>query len=844
MDEACPEMNADRWQQIKWALEELFAAPATRHEEILQRHCGTDDELRQEVRELWLADAQGGKTAAHIAGVAWEAANDGALEPGERLGPFGVVREIGRGGMGIVYLAERREPFRQLAAIKVIARRRGPEFMAAFVRERQILASLEHPAIARVLDGGETSRGTPYLVMEYVEGRPLHGEGGNRRLVDQLIEVCEAVTFAHDRLVVHGDLKPENILVTPEGRVKLLDFGVAALGAGGVYSAGFASPEQERGDRLTPASDVFSLGRILAGLAAAPDAELAAILRRACATNMADRYPSARELGADLRRWREGRAVHAYSTSGAYRAWAWVRRNPWVAVASATAVLFLVGGLLVSLRQTKLALAASATAEREARSALAARRMAEQQRGEAEAARQRAEASDAASRRRYAEMFQLSMAVLADFYEPARAPDFPTAARKWMVEKAQARLAALSRENPRDEHVREALADAYVKVGDLLGNPSHANLGNVPAAAAAYRKADAILASLHSSEAVLRKIQLAMRRADLLTLTGQAGEASRLYGAAAAAWRRLPASGDPETGRGLSVALMKSAQGLILESKFTAARPQLDESLAIVRPLALAEPGNSRMQRTLISVLSRLAYLARQMDHQPEARQWLAEAAAVGERAMARLPDDSDLRQNTAFVYSQLGLVEGDLSLPEAGKAYARGLELGDAELKRDARNDQGRNTWATVAVNLSQWQWNRGDRTSALALLRRVVELRQAWAGETGAPQLRKLEAARARASLALRLQAMGEVDEAVRQGAQAMEEFDRFGERSDFRVNREHALALYDFGVVLKAAGQSAGSRAAWLRARDMLAPLTATQPRLREVYEDLGQRLAAQP
>ena len=202
---------------------------------------------------------------------------------GRRIGPYRVIKTLGQGGMGSVYLAERDDPsFRQRVAIKVIrAGLATREVVERFVQERQILAALVHPNIARLLDGGATVRGEPYFVLEYVEGLPLLSYCDRNRLdtearVRLFQDVCSAVQFAHQNLVVHRDLKPGNILVTGDGQVKLLDFGIAkvlnpALAAASsvtrtdarVMTPEYASPEQVRGEAVTTASDVFSLGVLL-----------------------------------------------------------------------------------------------------------------------------------------------------------------------------------------------------------------------------------------------------------------------------------------------------------------------------------------------------------------------------------------------------------------------------------------------------------------------------------------------------------------------------------------------------------------------------------------------------
>jgi eukaryotic-like serine/threonine-protein kinase len=273
-------------------------------------------ELPPDARAGFVARASGGDPALADAVSALLRAHDldsGILERGParsarppadpRIGPYRVLDEVARGGMGVVYLAERDDgQFRRRVAVKVIRSDGDPDLPARMVAERQILASLSHPAIASMLDGGVTDDGRPYLVMEYVAGLPIDVYCDRLRLsvrerLELVLEVARGVNHAHHNLIVHRDLKPSNILVTPDGRPKLLDFGIAKIlnpglavdapvtrGERRVMTPEYASPEQLRGEALTTASDIYSLGvvlyRLLTGTSPyrVPDGDLAAIL--------------------------------------------------------------------------------------------------------------------------------------------------------------------------------------------------------------------------------------------------------------------------------------------------------------------------------------------------------------------------------------------------------------------------------------------------------------------------------------------------------------------------------------------------------------------------------------
>jgi len=274
-------VTPDRWQEVKAVLENALERTETERTAFLDAACEGDDEMRREVESLLASDAEiGDFIETPIFRIHREEPEP--LAEGQRLGSYRIVREIGRGGMGSVYLAERAdEEFEQRVALKVV--RRGmdtEEIVRRFRSERQILAHLDHPNIAKLFDGGTTEDGRPFFVMEHVEGLPIDQYCDDRKLptrerLELFRSVCSAVHFAHQNLVVHRDLKPHNILVTPDGIPKLLDFGIAklldpsqeilALTRADLrpMTPEYASPEQVRGEAITTASDVYALGVLL-----------------------------------------------------------------------------------------------------------------------------------------------------------------------------------------------------------------------------------------------------------------------------------------------------------------------------------------------------------------------------------------------------------------------------------------------------------------------------------------------------------------------------------------------------------------------------------------------------
>lgn len=358
MNQSSP-ISAQQWMQVQRLLDELELLAPEKRSAALAASPVSDVRVRDEVASLLEADAASG---AFLERPPWRleaaAARTPSLAPGTVLGAFRIETLIGRGGTAEVYRAHRMAEFEQCVAIKLISGEASTR-LDAFQRERRILAALEHPGIARIVDGGITEAGRPYMVMEYVEGTDLirHALGrslGLRARLDLFRQVCEAVAYAHRHLVIHRDLKPGNIRVTPDGQVKLLDFGVAKLlrsssrgedfETATVLTPEFAAPEQLYGDPVTTATDVYALGAVLfhllTGVPPFPPGgrslhlvidqrlrsdmprpsevaesqseppvpvrqlrgDLDAIVARAARRRPADRYPSVDELWADLAR--------------------------------------------------------------------------------------------------------------------------------------------------------------------------------------------------------------------------------------------------------------------------------------------------------------------------------------------------------------------------------------------------------------------------------------------------------------------------------------------------------------------------------------------------------------
>ena len=412
-------LSAEEWERAQELFNEAVDLPLEQRKALLDRICGEDESLRREVESLLDSDALANRFIEDPAGaIPRDFLSEGEDDfSGRQFGAYRVIREIGRGGLGAVYLAVRAdESFEKQVALKVV--RRGldtDDILRRFRTERQILAQLEHPNIARLLDAGSTEDGLPYFVMEYVEGQSLldycdaTGAGVTERL--QLFrKICEAVASAHQNLVIHRDLKPSNILVTAAGEPKLLDFGIAkvltpeedaytqTIPSERILTPEYASPEQIKGGKITTSSDVYSLGVLLYELlsgqkpyrltsrsaeeiskaitdqeperpsTARPNhppltqhdshslrGDLDNIVLMALRKEPERRYASVERFSEDIRRHLEGLPVMAHHDTLHYRASKFVRRNKAGVAAVALVMLALLGGLIATTWQTRIA---------------------------------------------------------------------------------------------------------------------------------------------------------------------------------------------------------------------------------------------------------------------------------------------------------------------------------------------------------------------------------------------------------------------------------------------------------------------------------------------------------
>ena len=474
---------------------------------LLQTRCGSDTVLMQEVRSLLEACE-----LEELHRLRSQEQADATPEAPLRVGPYEIQHLLGRGGMGAVYLAARADgQFDQRVAIKIIDLPLATDlFRGRFRQERQILAGLSHPYIARLLDGGVSAEGDLYLAMEYIEGISIteycdtNSLGVRSRLL-LFQKVCEAVQYAHQNLIVHRDLKPDNILVDKEGNPHLLDFGTAKilspildttkdLTQGGIqiFTPRYASPEQVLGQPISIASDVYSLGvllyvlltdaqpyelseftteemvRVIGGqqplkpsVAGEPyghlDSDLDSIVLKALRKEPEQRYATVDQMISDVQAYLDQRPVAARRGNWRYLSAKFIRRNKLALAAASLLLLTLVGGSLAVAWQARVATT---------------------QRRKAEA--------------RSADLRQLSDSLLSELDEAIKELPGSTPAQKLLVTRVLEHLDRMSADGADDQLTQLDVANAYTRVANLQGNAYDQNIGDAPGGIASIDKAIAI----------------------------------------------------------------------------------------------------------------------------------------------------------------------------------------------------------------------------------------------------------------------------------------------------------------------------------------------------------------
>jgi tetratricopeptide (TPR) repeat protein len=723
-------MTPERWQRVEELFHEAIRRPAAERDAWTAAACAGDPELQEEVASLLAADAEEGQGLAAPVREAVRAFQEPRLP--RRVGAYELVEQIGHGGMGSVYKAHRRdEEYQSTVAIKLVRPGMATDFvLRRFRRERQTLARLAHSSIARLLDGGTTQDGVPYIVMEYIDGVPITEYCDVKRLglrerLELFLPVCSAVDYAHRNFIIHRDLKPSNVLVDATGTPKLLDFGISkqlhAAGVAaehtmtdglGMMTPEYASPEQVRGDVVSPASDVYALGTLLYEMltgrrahriekntpAAVEDAicrtdvvrpsaatsdpslsrrlsgDLDNILMKTLQKDPERRYESASALAEDLRRYLDDLPVRARPETTVYRLRKFARRHRAVVLGATAVFAALATGAAVAIRQAQVA------------------------------------------QSREAQVRSLAHVFLFDVHDSIRDLPGATAARQTIVETAVRYLDALSDSNPTEPSLVRDLAAGYERVGDIQGGDAEgANRGDPGAALVSYQKALGLIERLASRRGFDRDVELArlnVRRkaADaqartvgldpsLETLAGAVRDGRDLM-------RRFP--GDGEVSEAVAGILTVAGRRQREAGRFDASLATTTEALHVLAALEATAPDHDRMTREIADAESAVGMTEARLEHLTEARDHYTRSVREREKLYALDPRSVDARRNLMIAYSHVGDVLGHPTLPNLGdpegaeRAYRRMTELASDLHAADAGDRRAASDYATSLTRLA----------------------------------------------------------------------------------------------------------------------------------------------
>ncbi len=508
------ENDFDRWQKLKDIFTEAIElAPESRHVYLSQLRIN-DKTLSDELAELIASEEESEEFLKKPFEINFDLPSVQNYI-GARIGNYKITREIGRGGMGAVFEATRQDDeFEQKVAVKLTDNSfLSDEFRRRFNNERQILAALEHPNIVRLFDGGILPNQTPYFVMEYVEGVSLKNYCRENAIdleekLDLFLQVCAAVTYAHQKLIVHRDLKPSNILVTENGQVKLLDFGIAKTldkaaqtqTANAPHTPAYASPEQIKGESSSTLSDVYSLGIILYELLTekspaqiyqtsefglpqaicetnpkSPSAEMQKektksknpkplkgdldnIVLKALRKEKEQRYASVERFADDIGNYLNGLPVQAHPQSFVYRASKFIKRNRLTVSLAAMAILLIISGVVAALWQSFEARKQQQIAEQ-----------------------------------RFAQVRKIANSLIFDYHDEIAKLEGSTKLREKLVVDAVGYLDAIAQSSKNDTELMKETALAYRKIGDVQGAPYVGNLGKHDEALKNYKNSVSLL---------------------------------------------------------------------------------------------------------------------------------------------------------------------------------------------------------------------------------------------------------------------------------------------------------------------------------------------------------------
>ncbi|MBK6728169.1 MAG: protein kinase [Xanthomonadales bacterium] len=853
--------DAARWRELQDELDHLLERDAAARKTRLDALRAASPELAEELDSL-LAQLDGVALPEALPLSALAALDAGAAGDeriGQRFGPFVLDAHLGEGGSGSVYRAHREGDYAQTVAIKLL---HGGRLDAIGTRrlqhERDLLLRLDHPGIVRLVDAGVAVDGRPYLALECVDGETLDrylaaaNPGVGPRL-ELFAQVCDAVAYAHQRLLVHRDIKPGNLMVNREGRPKLLDYGIGKLlgdagdstltrDFGTSLTPAYAAPEQLRGEPVTTATDVHALGLLLfellcnahpfrrdgrrdealrqallhedappllrqTGLVAMPKSwriDLDRIVAMALEKEPQRRYASARELAADVRAVLAGRPVSARRASAGYVLRRFVGRHRVAVAALGVSLMLLFAATAAALWQSRVA------------------------------AEQRAHAE-----RRFEDVHRFANTVLFDYQERIRKLAGSLPMQQRLVADALAYLESLRREAGDDAALLADLAAAYLKVGDLQGNPYGPNIADLEGATRSYDTAAALLARLRGMGPEVESLRLLdarlqSRQAELRHQAGELEVAKAQFERALARFTALPSALQQRHEVVIEQANVLDHYGDLLGRESAASLNQVDaarqahqRARALREAALVAHPDDAGLRfGRYQSELREGEYWIGQGD-MAQAESALNAALQTISALVAVDPDDSFYRYEQALVHSRrVPVFEAQGRLDASVDSALQALATTEAMLARDPGNDM---LWQAVSASCG-WaarQLLKADRAAEAApVVARQIEINQRW-----------LQAApdnpEARFALSLAHRRQGELREALRDFAAAASSHRTALELQatlvaispDFALGQ--ALSRMHLGRNLAAAGEVVAARESLRAAADAITALVAANP-----------------
>lgn len=735
-----------RWDKVNAIFDRALDLPEAERGAFLDEACGEDAEMRGEIARLLAAHALAGGFIEKPLHQEFEriASSRGGPAPGSVIGAWRILREIGRGGMGTVWLGERTDQdFEQRVAIKLVHSGMDADWvLRRFQTERRILAGLEHPHIARLLDGGTTDQGVPFFVMEFIDGDPIDQFCDERRLsvtkrLELFRQVCAAVAYAHQNLIIHRDIKPSNVLVARDGSAKLLDFGVATIlddhelsheqrtaTVQQLMTPEYASPEQIRGLPATTLGDVYALGVVLYELLSGrtpyrfPSRSLPEIARvleeerperpstaitsshpgrnnTAQAVETAERICAAREGSVDrLRRRLRGdldtivlKAIHIdpqqrYVSVDQFSED--IRRH--------------LAGLPVIARPDTFAYRTRKFVRRNRVAVGAAMLVGLTLIGGAMTTAwqaSRAREAQARAERRFGDLRKLAHAVLFDYHDAVKDLAGSTPVRERLVTDGLEYLDGLAQEAGDDVTLQRELADAYLRMGDVQGGVA-ANLGNTEGAMESYQKAHATYASLVASDStnVENRRGLAdclLKLSELLRETGEIPAAIERTQRARLTLESLVRDAPQDLGLQRQLVGALDTEGLLVHETgdFAAALELRKRQLGQSQAILTTNPRDPAARRGLAVAYGRLSKVKTALADYESALEYNRQSLGVRKELADEFPLNAEYRRMLAVAFSVDGGLLATLSRTrDAQESYEQNLAIIDELLAADPKNE------------------------------------------------------------------------------------------------------------------------------------------------------------